>query len=61
MCAGYWGVSEDIFRNDFYNGYFKTGDWGYIDYSGYIYLKSRKKEIINVGGKKSVRLRSKRP
>ena len=46
------GVSEDIFRNDFYNGYFKTGDWGYIDYSGYIYLKSRKKEIINVGGKK---------
>ena len=32
--------------------YFKTGDWGYIDHSGYIYLKSRKKEIINVGGKK---------
>ena len=52
VCAGYWGVSEDIFRNDFYNGYFKTGDWGYIDHSGYIYLKSRKKEIINVGGKK---------
>lgn len=52
VCAGYWGVPEDIFSNDFYNGYFKTGDWGYIDSSGYLYLKSRKKEIINVGGKK---------
>lgn len=52
VCSGYWGVSEDIFKSDFYNGYFKTGDWGYMDRSGYIYLKSRKKEIINVGGKK---------
>ena len=52
VCSGYWGGLEDIFSNDFYNGYFKTGDWGYIDSSGHIYLKSRKKEIINVGGKK---------
>lgn len=52
VCSGYWGCHEDVFENDFYNGYFKTGDWGYIDRSGYIYLKSRKKEIINVGGKK---------
>lgn len=46
------GVDENTFRDDFYGDYFKTGDWGYIDHSGYIYLKSRKKEIINVGGKK---------
>lgn len=52
VCSGYWGVSEDIFRNDFNGDYFKTGDWGYVDNAGYIYLKSRKKEIINVGGKK---------
>lgn len=52
VCSGYWGLSEDIFCNDFYKGYFKTGDWGYMDHAGYIYLKSRKKEIINVGGKK---------
>ena len=29
----------------------KGGDWGYIR-NGYVYLKSRKKEMINVGGKK---------
>lgn len=52
VCSGYWGLSEDVFRNDFHGSYFKTGDWGYIDNSGYIHLKSRKKEIINVGGKK---------
>lgn len=52
VCSGYWKVPEDVFENDFYGNYFKTGDWGYLDQFGYIYLKSRKKEIINVGGKK---------
>lgn len=52
VCSGYWGVDENTFKGDFYGDYFKTGDWGYMDHSGYIYLKSRKKEIINVGGKK---------
>jgi long-chain acyl-CoA synthetase len=32
--------------------YFRTGDWGYSDNEGYLYLESRKKELINVGGKK---------
>ena len=36
----------------FYNGYFRTGDSGTIDEKGYITLKSRIKELINVGGKK---------
>ncbi|MBS1447337.1 MAG: long-chain fatty acid--CoA ligase, partial [Odoribacter sp.] len=43
--------TEAIFRNDFNGIYFKTVDWGYIR-NGYVYLKSRKKEMINVGGKK---------
>ena len=38
--------------NDFFGNFFRTGDWGFKDSEGYIYLKSRKKELINVGGKK---------
>ena len=52
VCSGYWGLPESEFKNDFHGSYFKTGDWGHIDKDGYIYLVSRKKEIINVGGKK---------
>ena len=36
----------------FWNGYFRTGDCGFIDGEGYIHLLGREKELINVGGKK---------
>lgn len=36
----------------FWGKYFRTGDWGYKDPQGNFYLVSRKKELINVGGKK---------
>lgn len=52
VCSDYWGLSKEEFQNDFYEGFFRTGDWGHIDDEGYIHLISRKKEIINVGGKK---------
>ena len=48
VCSDYWGLPKEEFRKDFFEGYFRTGDWGHIDDDGY----SRKKEIINVGGKK---------
>lgn len=52
VCSGYWGLSEEEFCQDFNGEFFKTGDWGHLDREGYLHLVSRKKEIINVGGKK---------
>lgn len=52
VCSDYWGMPKKVFMQDFFDGYFRTGDWGHLDEDGYIHLVSRKKEIINVGGKK---------
>lgn len=39
-------------NNAFWEDYFRTGDWGYIDTKGRLFLVARKKELINIGGKK---------
>jgi long-chain acyl-CoA synthetase len=52
VCSDYWGISRTDFKKDFFGDFFRTGDWGHIDEDGYVFLVSRKKEIINVGGKK---------
>ena len=52
VCCNYWNETPERFANDFYDGYFRTGDAGTMNENGYIYLKSRIKEMINVGGKK---------
>lgn len=52
VCCSYWGVDEGRYAASFWGEYFRTGDWGYVDKEGYYYLISRKKELINVGGKK---------
>lgn len=54
VCSGYWEMPTEEFRKDFNGEFFKTGDWGHLDEEGYVHLVSRKKEIINVGGKKVI-------
>jgi long-chain acyl-CoA synthetase len=51
VTKGYY-KSDAINAQSYWGDYFRTGDWGTMDAEGYITLKSRKKELINVGGKK---------
>ncbi|MCL2336762.1 MAG: acyl--CoA ligase [Firmicutes bacterium] len=50
ICNGYYGL-EDVFNQALAaDGYFKTGDLGYLDQDGYLYFSGRKKELIITGG-----------
>ena len=52
VTCSYWNETPERFASDFFDGYFRTGDCATMDADGNIYLKSRIKEMINVGGKK---------
>ncbi|HLR83215.1 MAG TPA: AMP-binding protein [Paenalcaligenes sp.] len=49
VMAGYHRAddNEGIFTDD---GFFRTGDMGYMDEQGFVYLQERKNDIINVSG-----------
>src|SRR5262249_1909449 len=49
--GGYEGNAEAN-AESFTNGWFRTGDQGYLDSDGYLTLAGRIKELINRGGEK---------
>jgi len=49
LCAGYYGMPE-MMKEALVDGFFRTGDLGYVDKDGYLYFSGRKKELIITGG-----------
>jgi len=54
VMKGYWEKPEDT-KNAFEDGYFKTGDLGYMDKKRYLYITGRKKDLIILANGKNVR------
>ena len=52
VTKSYWNESPERIAQDFHGDYFRTGDSGWMDEDGHIYIKGRIKEMINVGGEK---------
>lgn len=51
LMSGYYEDAEAN-RRSFVRGWFRTGDLGYLDPDGHLYLTGRAKDIINRGGEK---------
>ncbi|MEX3932239.1 AMP-binding protein [Paraburkholderia phymatum] len=47
--SGYFNNPEAT-ASEFHNGYWKSGDLGYLDAQGYLYIVDRKKDMIITGG-----------
>jgi non-ribosomal peptide synthetase-like protein len=56
ICVGgaptFHGYEDNVeaTRNAFFEGFFKTGDLGFLDEEGFLFINGRSKEVINRGG-----------
>ncbi len=50
VMVGYWQRPEETANVMYADGFLRTGDMGYIDHLGYVYLVDRKKDMILVSG-----------
>ena len=57
--TGYWNRPEET-AAAFVDGYLRTGDVGYMDEDGFVFIIDRIKDLINVSGSRSIRARSRR-
>jgi len=51
VMSGYWNNPDDT-NNTFREGMLRTGDIGYQDADGYVYILDRLKDMIDTGGEK---------
>ncbi|PWC39453.1 fatty acyl-CoA synthetase [Azospirillum sp. TSO35-2] len=49
LMVGYWGKERET-AEAFEGGWFHSGDVGYLDEAGYLYVVDRIKDVINTGG-----------
>ena len=50
VMAGYWQRPDETAMVMYADGFLRTGDMGYVDHLGYVYLVDRKKDMILVSG-----------
>lgn len=50
VMKGYWKMPEETAKSIDADGWFRTGDAGYVDADGYVYIHDRVKDMIVSGG-----------
>jgi acyl-coenzyme A synthetase/AMP-(fatty) acid ligase len=50
LASGYW-KKEEMWKDRFHGGWYRSGDLGYLDADGFVFLRGRIDHAINSGGK----------